>query len=151
MLACGRRISTARLVLSLDFVADLFAFIQPLHDSLDYHLERHNILSSNVAHVDTPGYVPRDLARVEEPGFASELRVAIEKTQPGHLTAYGPGASAGRVFEDPTAGGGHDKNFVSLDREAAKVAANHVRYDVVSTLVTAELAQLSFAASDGKG
>jgi flagellar basal-body rod protein FlgB len=133
-------------------VADLFGFIQPLHASLDYHLERHNILASNVAHIDTPGYVPRDLARVPElPGFAGQLRVAIEKTQPGHLTAYGPGASAGRVFEDPTAGGGADKNFVSLDREAAKVAANHVRYDVVSTLVTAELAQLTFAANDGKG
>jgi len=109
------------------------------------------VLSSNVAHVDTPGYVPRDLARVEPAGFAGELRVAIEKTQPGHLTAYGPGASAGRVFEDPTAGAGADKNSVSLDREAAKVAANHVRYDVVTTLVTAELAQLAFAANDGKG
>jgi flagellar basal-body rod protein FlgB len=142
---------SARLVLSVMSVADLFAIIQPLHQSLDYHLERHNVLSSNVAHVDTPGYVPRDLARVDTTGFAGELRVAIEKTQPGHLTAYGPGASAGRVFEDPTAGAGADKNSVSLDREASKVAANHVRYDVVTTLVTAELAQLAFAASDGKG
>jgi len=126
-------------------VADLFGFVQPLRASLDYHLERHNILTTNVAHVDTPGYVPRDLARVDQPAFASELQVAIEKTQPGHLTAYGPGASTGRVFEDPTAGAGSDKNSVSLDREAAKVAANHVRYDVVSTLVTAKASWASSA------
>jgi len=44
-----------------------------------------------------------------------------------------------------------DGNFVSLDREAAKVAANQSRYDVVATLVTSELASLSFAASDGRG
>jgi flagellar basal-body rod protein FlgB len=133
-------------------VADLFAFIQPLHASLDYHLERHNVLSSNVAHVDTPGYVPRDLERIEQPGFAGQLQVALAKTEPGHIAAYAPGATAaGRVFEDRTAGGGMDKNFVSLDREAAKVAANQVRYDVVTTLVTAELAGLSFAANDGKG
>ena len=58
---------------------------------------------------------------------------------------------SGRVFEDPTAGAGNDRNFVSLDREAAKVAANQVRYDVISTLVAAELGDLSYAANDGHG
>ena len=46
-------------------MADLFASIQPLHAALDYHLERHSVLASNVAHVDTPGYKPSDLARVD--------------------------------------------------------------------------------------
>lgn len=111
------------------------------------------MLSSNVAHVDTPGYKPSDLARVEDVNFDSVFGVELAKTQPGHLpgAAGGAGPLHGRVFQDLSAGVGNDGNYVSLDREAAKVAANQLRYDTVSAIVSAELRQLHFAASDGKG
>lgn len=129
---------------------DLFTDIRPLHQALDYHLERHNVLISNVSNVDTPNYVPKDLARVE--GFQGALTVSLNRTNATHIALPESGAPvSGRVFEDPTAGAGNDRNFVSLDREAAKVAANQVRYDVISTLVAAELGDLSFAANDGHG
>lgn len=134
-------------------MSDLFNGIAPLHQALDFHLERHSVLSSNVAHVDTPGYKPTDLARVEDVDFNSVFGVELAKTQPGHL----PGAEGttgllhGRVFEDLSAGVGNDGNYVSLDREAAKVAANQLRYDTVSAIVSAELRQLHFAAADAKG
>ena len=127
----------------------LFTEIQPLQQALDYHLERHNVLISNVSNVDTPGYVPRDLARTE--GFQGVLQVTMSRTSEAHMSGMATGAPlTGRVFDDPQAGAGNDKNFVSLDREAAKVAANGVRYDVISTLVAAELGDLSFAANDGR-
>jgi flagellar basal-body rod protein FlgB len=129
---------------------DLFTDIRPLHQALDYHLERHNVLVSNVSNVDTPNYVPKDLARVE--GFQGALTVSLNRTNATHIALPESGTPvSGRVFEDPTAGAGNDRNFVSLDREAAKVAANQVRYDVISTLVAAELGDLSFAANDGHG
>ena len=132
---------------------DLFGNLQSLHQALDYHLERHNVLASNVAHVDTPGYRPHDLARVESTQFANLLNVAMQRTSEGHL----PGAAdetqsqVGRIFEDSSAGFGNDSNSVSLDREAAKLAANHLRYDVVSTIVASEIKGLMYAANDGKG
>ncbi|HLV19279.1 MAG TPA: flagellar basal body rod protein FlgB [Polyangiaceae bacterium] len=131
----------------------MFSAIAPLHQALDYHLERHNVLASNVAHVDTPGYRPVDVERVEAGSFAGVLGVALERTNPTHLSAAGGAGSAahGRVFEDLSAGAGNDGNYVSLDREAAKLAANQLRYDVVSAIVSAELKHLSFAASDAKG
>lgn len=134
--------------------ADIFSALIPLRGALDYHLERHSVLSSNVAHVDTPGFKPSDLARVDEAGgsFDAALGVAMAKTAPGHLGgAEAGGALHGRVFEDTSAGVGNDGNYVSLDREAAKVAANQLRYDTVSAIVSAELRQLHFAASDAKG
>ena len=132
-------------------MADIFSSVHALQGSLDYHLQRHNLLVSNVTNVDTPGYVPKDLKRVEEAGsFASALQVSMMRTSDNHLAgATSAVPTAGQVFEDPSAGAGNDRNAVSLDREAAKVAANHVRYDVVTALVTAELGDLSFAASDG--
>ena len=135
-------------------MSDLFSKIAPLQSSLDFHLSRHNVLASNIAHVDTPGFRPNDLARVEEAGsFASALGVAMERTSETHLAAdgAGPQAAPGRVFQDLTAGAGNDGNYVSLDREAAKLAANHLRFDVVSAIVSAELRQLSYAAGDAKG
>ena len=138
-------------------VVDLFSGVMPLHAALDYHLERHNVLSSNIAHVDTPGYKPKDLARVEEGSFDQVLGVTMERTSASHLSASGSAASpgsgvdeVGRVFTDATAGGGADGNYVSLEREAGKLATNQIRYDIVSVLVSSELKGLLWAANDGK-
>ncbi|MGC4064317.1 MAG: flagellar basal body rod protein FlgB [Polyangiaceae bacterium] len=134
-------------------VPNFFSGIVPLQSSLDYHLERHNVIASNVAHVDTPGYHPNDLARVIRGDFASVLNVMLERTNPQHLSARGEGSNSrtGRVFEDLTAGAGNDGNYVSMDRESAKLAANHLRYEVVSALTASELKGLAWAANDGKG
>jgi flagellar basal-body rod protein FlgB len=133
-------------------MADLFVHITPLRAALDYHLDRHNILASNIAHVDTPGYVSRDLARTADPTFAQALAVSMDRTNPAHMQgAPAVASTTGRVFDDPAVSGGSDRNFVSLDREAAKIAANQLRYDVSSALASAELAQLAFAAGDGRG
>jgi flagellar basal-body rod protein FlgB len=134
-------------------VLNIFGGLQSLHQALDYHLERHNLLASNVAHVDTPGYKPRDLARVDPGNFAAVFNVEMTRTAEGHMSGVGgpTQSTVGRVFEDSSAGFGADGNSVSLDREAAKVAANHLRYDVVSTLVASELKGLMYAANDGRG
>ncbi len=130
----------------------MFETVTPLQGALDYHLERHNVLSSNVAHVDTPGYRPVDLERLDDAAFGEALAVALRRTNGAHLAGGGAGAPVtGRVFQDLAAGAGNDGNHVSLDREAAKLASNHLRYDVVSAIVQAELRQLRFAVSDAKG
>ena len=134
-------------------VIDLFAGVNPLHASLDYHLERQNVLASNIAHVDTPGFHPKDLERVEGAGsFAHVMGVAMGRTNAAHIASEaGTGVpQVGRVFTDPTAGGGADGNYVSLEREAGKLASNQVRYDFVSVLVSSELRGLLWAAQDGK-
>jgi flagellar basal-body rod protein FlgB len=135
-------------------MSDLFSAVGSLHAALDYHLERHTVLSSNVAHVDTPGYHPHDLRRVDAlESFDSALSVAMRRTDGAHFQTPNADSAAleGRIFEDLSAGAGNDGNYVSLDREAAKVAANQLRYDTVSAIVSSELQQLSYAASDAKG
>jgi flagellar basal-body rod protein FlgB len=125
--------------------------------ALDYHLARHNLLTSNLAHMDTPGYKPVDLERTPNAteAFAGELHVALATTEPGHITSGGtaaaaPSPSVGRVVEDPGAAAGGDDNGVDLDREAVKIATNQVRYDMLAQLASSELASLEWAASDGK-
>jgi flagellar basal-body rod protein FlgB len=132
-------------------VANLFSSVAPLSYALDFHLERHNLLAANIANVDTPRYKPTDLARVGEAGFESAMQLAIARTDPAHLSTGADEPLVGRVFEDLSAGGGADGNFVSLDRESGKLATNRLRYDIVSVLVRSQLDSLMSAANDGKG
>lgn len=132
-------------------VANLFSHVAPLSYALDFHLERHNLLAANIANVDTPRYKPTDLARVGEAGFESVMQVALARTSEGHLSTGAEEPLVGRVFQDLSSGGGADGNYVSLDREAGKLATNRLRYDIVSVLVRSQLDSLMGAVNDRKG
>lgn len=135
-------------------MSKLFSSVAPLSYALDFHLERHNLLAANLANVDTPRYKPLDLARVGNDGngsFEQAMQVALARTDENHMQIAGADPLVGRVFQDLSAGGGADGNFVSLDRESGKLAANRLRYDMVSVLVKSQLDALMKAASDGKG
>jgi flagellar basal-body rod protein FlgB len=127
--------------------------VQRLHAGLDYHLARHNLLTSNLAHLDTPNYKPLDLQRTDG-GFHGAMRTALAQTSELHMgsadstTAHG---GAWSVVVDPGATAGADGNAVSVDREAGKIAMNQVRYDALASLVGGELSGLAWAANDGRG
>lgn len=125
---------------------------QRLQTGLDYHLARHNLLASNLTHVDTPGFQPLDLERTGT-SFEAQMHLALAQTDGEHLgTSPHPETSADwRVVNDPTATPGADGNAVSLDREAVKIAANQIRYDTLASLMSNELSGLDWAARDGSG
>lgn len=128
--------------------------IERLRAGMDYHLARHNLLTTNLAHVDTPGYRPVDLAM--RPGFDGALSAALSTTDADHIGVAQSASAAGapdrrwEVVEDPSAPEGADGNGVRLDREAVKIATNNLRYDALATLVQGQLAGLSWAANDGR-
>ena len=100
--------------------------------ALTLRAQRQQVLASNIANADTPGFQARDF------DFASVLRQATEAgaapradaalTHSRHLPA---GAAAGgprleyRMPEQPSL----DGNTVDLDRERANFADNSVRYE----------------------
>lgn len=137
-----------RIVKSFSFAMALLDGIDRLHQALDYHLQRQNLLVANLSHVDTPGYKPLDLERGV--AFHGELQQALATTEAGHMGGADEGAHF-KVVEDASASPGLDGNGVSVDREAVKIAANHVRYEALAGLVQGSLASLEWAANDGKG
>ncbi len=122
--------------------------IDHLRAGMDYHLARHNLLTANLAHVDTPGYMPLDLAH--RAAFEGALDQAMSTTDPAHIEAEGSSPDDWEVITDPTATPGADGNGVRLDREAVKIAANNLRYDALATLIQGQLQGLAWAANDGK-
>jgi flagellar basal-body rod protein FlgB len=121
--------------------------VEHLRVGLDYHLQRHNVLVSNLAQAETPGYKPVDLARGD---FEGAMTVAMTATEPGHVGAPQGAAQGFRVIEDPTATAGLDGNAVDIDREAVKISTNQMRYDMLAQLASSELASLDWAANDGR-
>jgi flagellar basal-body rod protein FlgB len=126
--------------------------VEHLRAGLDYHLARHNLLTANLAHVDTPGFHPLDLKRTN--GFEGTLQATLATTQTGHIGAQSSATNPTpwKVVEDASAQStGSDGNAVSLDREAVKIAANQLRYDTIASLTQNELSGLVWAANDGRG
>ena len=115
--------------------------------SLDYHAERHNVLSSNIANANTPGFRPEELLRDSEDDFGGTL--ALMRTERVHFQAAGIPASHETVISpDESRAGGLDGNTVALEREMSKLQANDLRYQAASKLVTRHLAMLKYAAND---
>jgi flagellar basal-body rod protein FlgB len=132
-------------------IGTIFRGVDAGRRALDYHLERANVLSGNVANIDTPGYRPRELVQPAERRAATRLPLAV--TSPEHVTSpRAVGASgAAEVIEEGVANPGNDENAVSLEHELAKMSANQLRYDGAARLVQMQLGQLRYAANDGNG
>jgi flagellar basal-body rod protein FlgB len=122
----------------------LFDTVDRLGGALEFHRERHSILASNVANVDTPGFKPFDLAAPPAPDDPSSLAT----TDARHIGAGGGDSSDSRLFSDPGEAG-PDGNAVELERELSKIDANRVRYGACAELVTRKFALLRYASGDG--
>jgi flagellar basal-body rod protein FlgB len=128
-------------------MSDLLS-VSPFQRSLDYHSERHNVLASNVANTNTPGFHPKELLRVEEDEFHSTLPMV--RTEQQHFIGQGiPAIHELTNSPDDWNVGGLDGNNVSLEREMSKLQANDLRYQGAARLVTRNLAMLRYAANDG--
>ena len=115
--------------------------------SLDYHAERHNVLSSNIANANTPGFRPQELLRDDEEAFGGTL--ALKRTEQAHFESNGvPAIHQTVISPDESRAGGLDGNTVALEREMSKLQANDLRYQGASKLVTRHLGLLKYAASD---
>jgi flagellar basal-body rod protein FlgB len=124
--------------------------VEHLKTGLDYHLQRHNLLASNLAHLDTPGSQTVDLVREKFDGELNVAHVQLAQTEGNHLQGTTHTDQGFRVQEDPKVGAGADGNGVDLDKETMKIASNQLRYDMIAQLASSELSSLSWAANDAK-
>lgn len=125
---------------------NMFPELGALQTSLDYHLQRHGVLASNLANADTPSYQPRDLVHSQDGSFAGAL---LEQTQEGHLEANN--ASTPFQVETLTSERHVDGSSNDLERAMAQVTANRLRYETGLELAKRRIAMLRYAAADGSG
>jgi len=116
--------------------------------------ERQRVIASNIANVDTPGYVGRDINFKEAMSAAlhpSELSVTLAQpqgaiasgvTQPGHiplqstLGMLGNGSTSLAYTQQVQPA--MDGNSVDLDHERANFVDNSVRYEATLRFISGE-------------
>lgn len=102
--------------------------------ALDVRRQRTEVLASNIANADTPGYKAKEIDFRAALNQASQLSVGMTKTNEGHidLKPSSPFYEQYRVAEQPSL----DGNTVDIQQEKAAVAENSVRYQATLTFLT---------------
>jgi flagellar basal-body rod protein FlgB len=129
-------------------MSSLFRGVEGLHQALDFHVSRHNVLASNLANAETPGFRPLEIVRAA-PSETGGL--PLQTTSEGHLGAGAAAADDHITREDRTTDPGANGNAVSVEHEMSKLAANDIRFEGAVKLVASKLAMLRYAANDGSG
>ncbi len=126
----------------------MFNNVNRMRSALDYHVSRHNVVSSNIANAETPGFRPLELLRGEEEN-PNTLRMTV--TSEGHVGQLNPDAPEYDTREDRHAAPGANGNAVALEHEMAKLAANDIRFEGAVKIVSQQLGMLRYASNDGSG
>jgi flagellar basal-body rod protein FlgB len=129
-------------------MAGMFSNVDRMRGALDYHVSRHNVLSSNIANAETPGFAPAELLRQEQ---ESPNSLPMTVTTEGHVGFENQDAPKFETREDRSATPGANGNSVSLEHEMSKLAANDIRFEGAVKIVSHQLAMLRYASNDGSG
>jgi flagellar basal-body rod protein FlgB len=107
--------------------------MQGLTQALTMHQKRHEVLASNLANVETPGFRAQDL------DFATALKEAFEE-KPAPFENLGE--STPRAVEDTNAPARADGNTVDLDLQMAKLGMNGGRYVALARILALRIGLL---------
>ena len=106
---------------------------------MDLRLERQNLVVSNIANINIPGYKARSLEfekELQEAIGSPETRANITRTNAGHVPGrfYVDGfeGGLGKEFKPRTIYGA---DAVDLDKEMAAMSKNSLMYNALTTVV----------------
>jgi flagellar basal-body rod protein FlgB len=106
----------------------------PIADRLEQYMNllsaRQNLVSSNIANIDTPGYKSKDI------DFQSEFASLAQGGTPN-------------VIDTPGLTTRNDGNNVSLDREARLLAENDMRFSMAESLLRSAVLVVREAIKEG--
>jgi flagellar basal-body rod protein FlgB len=113
--------------------------LKNLEHALDIRAQRHSVLSSNLAQVDTPGYVAQDIdfdaafdEAVRADAMGQDHTAEVEDATHLHSTTL-------------------DGNTVDLDRTMAALAENGLQFGASARVASKHLAMLRTVVNDGVG
>jgi flagellar basal-body rod protein FlgB len=122
--------------------------MRALERSLDFKLERQQLLASNIANADTPNYKPKDL------DFEGNLRSAMGDdpggrmlglTNQGHMgTSGGFDHAHPELVERVDVANSMDHNGVDLDQELVRYTENGIRYSATLEMMKRRHGMLTY-------
>jgi len=113
---------------------------------LDFRSERHKVITSNIANIDTPNYRPKDIV------FREELKEMFETGHGMHMTGDGgKGHLSGKaVAKEGSYEMVETGEQVDLDGEMAKLAENNLMYNLAVELLARKFKGLDTVLKEAK-
>ena len=116
---------------------------------------RQDILASNIANADTPGYLARDidfskqLKNAMEQGMSHRAPLTLNLTSGKHIPGVAPKMANQqllyRIPDQPSA----DGNTVDMDRERVNFADNNVKYQSSLTILGTQIKNMMSVINQG--
>lgn len=105
-----------------------------LEGFLDVVAKREQLVASNIANIDTPGYRTKDI----------DFRAELQRAQQGEPGLPAQPQEVTGLLERP------DGNNVSLDRESMLLAQTQLQFHTGIALLQSEFHQIATAINDGR-
>lgn len=125
----------------------MFENVFGIHEqALLLHGQRLNVLATNLANADTPGYKARDIdfsAVLSQTQGETEL--PLQATQPEHITFEGSELPPGELKYRNPYQASLDGNTVEMPVEQAAFAENNVRYQASLNFINLRISELQLA------
>jgi len=120
--------------------------IEMLSGALEFRSERHKVIASNIANIDTPNYKPKDIVFKEELKaiIDNEERLKMSRTQKSHLSE---GLLSGNKADFEVVETGEK---VELDKEMAKLAENNLMYNLTVEFLSRKFRGLNTVLREAK-
>ena len=124
-----------------------------LQTALTMRQLKQNVTTANIANAETPGYQAKKLdfeGALERALDMDGLRTMSTSSE-DHMTVGGHTAKVkAEIYDNPEGAVSNDGNTVDLEKEMSTLSENAIMYKAALQLINKKLAQLKYAASDGR-
>ncbi|MBI5599113.1 MAG: flagellar basal body rod protein FlgB [Deltaproteobacteria bacterium] len=132
-------------------IKEMFGGVIPaLERAIEIRSLRHDVILSNIANEETPGFRARDIDFRREMEKAASGAIEPSATNPGHLKTSYPSGMNAEVVERKPGGAALDGNSVSLEKEMVSLSENTVMHNAAVTILTREFRDLRDAIREGR-
>ncbi|WP_281797642.1 flagellar basal body rod protein FlgB [Tepidanaerobacter syntrophicus] len=130
----------------------LFDNIELMGKLLDVKAKRHELISNNLANVDTPGYKRSDIAFEEILKSKLDQKILpLSITNDKHINLVSKAEEIEpQIYKQQDYAIRNDENNVDVDREMIELLKNNLSYDIISEQLQTSLKLLQTAINEGR-
>ena len=123
--------------------------LRTLNHALDGLSQRQQVISANLANIDTPGYQAQttDFETALRRAEGDDHTLALTTTSSGHLAAPSTAINGTVLLARPGGSARADGNNVDVDQELMDLSATGIEYQALSQLISKKLLLLKAIAT----
>ncbi len=121
-----------------------FGLVNMLSKELDHKTLRNELIASNIANVDTPGFKSKDLdfSQVLKESFSG---IEMRRTDPRHIAPHESFNRDKLTIREDQNPGRADGNNVNIESEMLKLTENNIQYNIAVHLAAKRLSGIKDA------